>query len=57
MQFYNISELGSQSMFKMNHLSLALDKVHKVFLLMEDIQVQNLEDGDMSRNDSPTVRS
>ncbi|KAG7995686.1 hypothetical protein I3843_01G122200 [Carya illinoinensis] len=49
MQFYDIAELGSQSRFKMNHLSLALDKVHKELLSMEDIGEQNLEAGDMSR--------
>ncbi|KAG6727912.1 hypothetical protein I3842_02G147700 [Carya illinoinensis] len=48
MQFYDIVELGSQSRFKMNHLSLALDKVHKELLSMEDIGEQNLEAGDMS---------
>ncbi|KAG2681169.1 hypothetical protein I3760_06G050300 [Carya illinoinensis] len=57
MQFYDIAELGSQSRFKMNHLSLALDKVHKELLSMEDIGEQNLEAGDMSRVDSPMIRS
>ncbi|KAG7990683.1 hypothetical protein I3843_02G036900 [Carya illinoinensis] len=36
MQFYEILELGSQSIQKFNHLSLALDKVHKELLLIED---------------------
>ncbi|KAG6644800.1 hypothetical protein CIPAW_08G077800 [Carya illinoinensis] len=35
MQFYDIVELGSQSIQKCHHLSLALDKVHKELLLME----------------------
>ncbi|KAG6732290.1 hypothetical protein I3842_01G169800 [Carya illinoinensis] len=38
MQFYDIAELGSQSPQKYNHLSLALDKVHKELLFMEDIE-------------------
>ncbi|KAF8408854.1 hypothetical protein HHK36_004923 [Tetracentron sinense] len=57
MQFYDIAELGSQSSFRMNHLSLALEKVHKELLLMEDIGEKNLEGGDMSHNDSPILRS
>ncbi|KAG6670508.1 hypothetical protein I3843_Q059700 [Carya illinoinensis] len=57
MQFYDIAELGSQSRFKMDHLSLALDKVHKELLLMGNVEEQNFEVGDMSRNDSPMLRS
>ncbi|KAF5470519.1 hypothetical protein F2P56_011025 [Juglans regia] len=57
MQFYDIAELGSLSSRKMNHLSLALDKVHKELLLMEDIEEKNLEGGDMSMNDSHMLRS
>ncbi|KAG2702362.1 hypothetical protein I3760_06G085400 [Carya illinoinensis] len=57
MQFYDIAELGSQSSFRMNHLSLALEKVHKELLLMEDVGEKNLEAGEMSRNDSPMLRS
>ncbi|KAF5463610.1 hypothetical protein F2P56_013769 [Juglans regia] len=36
MQFYVIAELGTKSRKKLNHLSLALDKVHNELLLMED---------------------
>ncbi|XP_042987214.1 uncharacterized protein LOC122315405 [Carya illinoinensis] len=57
MQFYDIVELGSQSSFRMNHLSLALEKVHKELLLMEDVGEINLEAGEMSCNDSPMLRS
>ncbi|KAF5477213.1 hypothetical protein F2P56_003878 [Juglans regia] len=57
MQFYDIAELGSQSRFQMEHLSLALDKVHKELLLMDTMGEQNLEAGDMSRNESPALRS
>ncbi|XP_042974734.1 protein FAR1-RELATED SEQUENCE 5-like [Carya illinoinensis] len=57
MQFYDIAELGSQSRFKMDRLSLALDKVHKELLLMGNVEEQNFEVGDMSRNDSPMLRS
>ncbi|XP_042988834.1 protein FAR1-RELATED SEQUENCE 5-like [Carya illinoinensis] len=57
MQFYDIAELGSQSRFKMNQLSLALDKVHKELLSMENIGEQNLEAGDMSCVDSPMIKS
>ncbi|KAG7975489.1 hypothetical protein I3843_06G102100 [Carya illinoinensis] len=55
--FYDIAELGSQSSFRMNHLSLVLEKVHKELLLMEDVGEINLEAGEMSRNDSPMLRS
>ncbi|KAG2666810.1 hypothetical protein I3760_15G082400 [Carya illinoinensis] len=51
MQFYEILELGSQSIQKFNHLSLALDKVHKELLLIEDGQEKN------STNDSVMLRS
>ncbi|XP_042939380.1 protein FAR1-RELATED SEQUENCE 5-like [Carya illinoinensis] len=57
MQFYDIADLGSQSSFKMNHLSLALEKVHRELLLMENIGEKNFEVGDMSHNDSPILRS
>ncbi|KAF5469478.1 hypothetical protein F2P56_013547 [Juglans regia] len=36
MQFYDIVELGSQSKGKFNHLSLALEKVYKELLAMDD---------------------
>ncbi|XP_042978660.1 protein FAR1-RELATED SEQUENCE 5-like [Carya illinoinensis] len=49
MQFYDIAELDSQSPQKYNHLSLALDKVHKELLFMEDIEGEkNIEGGNMS---------
>ncbi|KAG7948219.1 hypothetical protein I3843_13G000200 [Carya illinoinensis] len=57
MQFYDVADLGSQSSFKMNHLSHALEKVHNELLLMEDIGERNFEVGDMSHNDSPMLRS
>ncbi|XP_042944838.1 protein FAR1-RELATED SEQUENCE 5-like [Carya illinoinensis] len=57
MQFYDVADLGSQSSFKMNHLSHALEKVHNELLLMEDIGERNFEVGDMSRNDSLMLRS
>ncbi|KAG2674503.1 hypothetical protein I3760_13G139800 [Carya illinoinensis] len=41
----------------MNHLSLAFDKVHKELLSMEDIGEQTIEDGAMSRVDSPMIKS
>ncbi|KAG6702791.1 hypothetical protein I3842_07G052900 [Carya illinoinensis] len=48
MQFYDIAELCSQSPQKYNHLSLALDKVHKELLFMEDIEGEkNIEGGNM----------
>ncbi|KAG6734805.1 hypothetical protein I3842_01G288500, partial [Carya illinoinensis] len=56
MQFYDIAELGSQSPQKYNHLSLALDKVHKELLFMEDIEGEkNIEGGNMSQNDSQVL--
>ncbi|XP_042941356.1 protein FAR1-RELATED SEQUENCE 9-like [Carya illinoinensis] len=36
LQFYDIVELGSQSAEKYNHLTVALEKVHKELLDMED---------------------
>ncbi|KAG7986128.1 hypothetical protein I3843_03G065600 [Carya illinoinensis] len=47
-QFYDIAELGSQSIQKCQHLSLALDKVHKELLLMEQLEGEkNFEDENM----------
>ena len=57
MQFQDIAELGSQSCFRMKHLSVALKKVHKELLLMEGAADKDKEDGEMSRNDSPMFRS
>ena len=57
MQFQDIAELGSQSCFRMKHLSVALEKVHKELLLMEGAADKDKEDGEMSRNDSPMFRS
>ncbi|XP_042988798.1 protein FAR1-RELATED SEQUENCE 5-like [Carya illinoinensis] len=58
MQFYDIAELGSQSIQKCQHLSLALDKVHKEFLSMEQVEGEkNLEDENMSLNDSQMFKS
>ncbi|XP_042980200.1 protein FAR1-RELATED SEQUENCE 5-like [Carya illinoinensis] len=54
---FEFLELGSQSSFRMNHLSLTLEKVHKKLLLMEDVGDKNLEVGEMSRNDSCMLRS
>ncbi|KAG7957021.1 hypothetical protein I3843_11G153900 [Carya illinoinensis] len=56
MQFYDIAELGSQSSFAMNHLSLTLEKVHNELFLMENIGEKNFE-RDMSHADSPMLRS
>ncbi|XP_041001586.1 protein FAR1-RELATED SEQUENCE 5-like [Juglans microcarpa x Juglans regia] len=58
MQFYDIAELGSQSIHKCNHLSLALDKEHKELLLMEEIEgKEKAEGGNMSLTDSQMLRS
>ncbi|KAG6703898.1 hypothetical protein I3842_07G108600 [Carya illinoinensis] len=58
MQFYDIAELGSQSIQKCQHLSLALDKVHKELLSMEQVEGEkNLEDENMSLNDSQMFKS
>ncbi|KAG2665634.1 hypothetical protein I3760_15G017000 [Carya illinoinensis] len=58
MQFYDIAELGSQSIQKCQHLSLALDKVHKELLSMEQVEGEKkLEDQNMSMNDSQMFKS
>ncbi|KAG2711514.1 hypothetical protein I3760_04G080100 [Carya illinoinensis] len=58
MQFYDIVELDSQSIQKCQHLSLALDKVHKELLLMEQVEGEkNFEDENMSMNDSQMFKS
>ncbi|KAG6713953.1 hypothetical protein I3842_05G178800 [Carya illinoinensis] len=58
MQFYDIAELGSQSIQKCQHLSLALDRVHKELLLMEQLKGEkNFEDENMSMNDSQMFKS
>ncbi|KAG2708163.1 hypothetical protein I3760_05G179300 [Carya illinoinensis] len=58
MQFYDIAELGSQSIQKCQHLSLALDRVHKELLLIEQLKGEkNFEDENMSMNDSQMFKS
>ncbi|KAG2711955.1 hypothetical protein I3760_04G102500 [Carya illinoinensis] len=57
MQFYEILELGSQSIQKFNYLSHALDKIHKELLLTKDTQENSLESGDMSTNNSAMLKS
>ncbi|XP_041007951.1 protein FAR1-RELATED SEQUENCE 5-like [Juglans microcarpa x Juglans regia] len=57
-QFYDIAELGSQSIHKCNHLSLALYRVYKELLLMEEIEGKEIaESGNMSLNDPQMLRS